>query len=194
VGSGRAKVAFAAVGCVVLAIACSRKPGPSGVTPRSGPAPGAVTLRFTNTTGVELFVDAKADRPVTIVDKDGHTLAGRLFCQPVCEPSCQCAQCGSPADTVRRVPPGGAFTWVWDGDLYEEGRCAAGCGCGDRRFAEDGVYTVSLKAGRKTTATGAPSGDTLYGRIDPSGGWCVAKGTVALRTAPQTVEVAFACP
>src|SRR5581483_8489869 len=165
------------IGVLFLLVACSRKAGPSGIVPRSGNAPGAVTFRFTNGTGADIAFEGGTGRPFAMEDKDGRRIPELNFCQTSCDDDCQCHTCGSPMPITTTVPAGGMHEARWDGDFFEQSgkTCPhGGCNCGDRHFAEDGMYTVTLEAKQ-----GAKK--------------CTAQKSFALRAGPQTIDVPFTC-
>lgn len=173
---------------LVVVASCSKKPGPSGIMPRSGGPPGAITLRFVNSTGAAVFVGRGTGMQFGIENKDGLRLSGPRFCQDICGKDCQCNQCGSPMETSDTIAPGAVLELKWDGAFYEEGRCEKGgdrgCGCAEQRFAEDGAYTITSSGARAVNKDN---------QIDPASAKCTAKGTVNLRAGAQTVDIPFTC-
>jgi hypothetical protein len=170
-------VAVAVAVVVVFVVACSKKAGPSGIVPRSGNAPGAVTFRFVNSTAADVQFEGGTGHPFAITDKDERGMPELHFCQTSCDEDCMCHTCGSPMPITTTIPAGAVHEARWDGDFFEEtGKTCprGGCGCGERRFAEDGTYTVTLEA-------------TQAGKT------CTAKKSFALKAGAQAIDVPFTC-
>lgn len=181
----RAIAVLITIAIAIVIVSCSKKTGPSGIVPRSGAAPGVVTLRFVNNTGADVYVMQGVE--YSVENKDGRQLQGLHFCQTECG-ECMCHTCGSPMYRSEKIAPGAALEKKWEGTFYEDGRCKQGgsteCGCGERRYGEDGAYTIALVGAR---------GVTKDDQLDPASAKCTAKGTVNLRATAQTADIPFTC-
>lgn len=162
------------------------------------PTPGAVTLRFTNPSSADVYIDVTYGAPFAVLS-GGNELRQRSDCTPLCEQNCQCYACGAPLPRVRKIPAGGFFDVIWEGDFYEriDNGCDSQCSCEQQRFAPYGTYEASLSAGLGVIGGTPSAGDPdllTDADVDATAGSCVAAGSFMLDAQARTVELAFNCP
>lgn len=181
---------------LIAALALTACGGDTDETP--APKPGTVTLRFTNPTTADVFVDATY-HPYEL-RQSGKVLSTSHDCTPTCEASCQCYYCGAPQDLVRRIAPGGDWQVTWAGDWYEivNGGCGGGeCSCARAHVAPFGSVQVEILGARgrqPPSGTATPSDPNVFqGTVDTSVGSCTGTATFELDAQDQSVDVAFAC-
>jgi hypothetical protein len=186
---------------IALALSAAGGCGSTGDDAEPAPKPGAVTLRFTNPSSVNAYIDVTFGTPYELFFA-GTEVRKRSGCTALCQASCECYYCsaGMPLPSVRRIPPGGFVEVVWEGDYYE--RVQAGCGNGQcdcelERFSKFGSYEASLQAGLAVTGgTASPEDPDLLrdANVDSTAGSCTAAGSFQLDAEPRTVEIPLACP
>lgn len=160
------------------------------------PDPGKATLRFTNPTVDDVFVDETLG-PGYAVTQGSTSFPGSFDCTKSCsECGSACSQCGAPLPLVRRIPAGGSTDYRWEGNFFERSECSDGCSCQIERVAARGAYEVRL-----TGALGYIGGmmpinndpNVFSGDLDPASAPCEARGQVTLDGTEVVVEVPFAC-
>jgi hypothetical protein len=185
----------AAMLCAAVTACSGNTDSESSTTPK----PAAITVRFTNPTSGDVYVNLSLGLPWSV--SDGTTVYDRPHdCTSSCSQGCSCAQCGAPAPRVQRIPAGQAIEVVWAGDYYEDKSCGSGgpgCHCDQEHTAAFGSYEISLSGALGYTPGGIGGTSTdpnvLSGDLDPSAGNCVATVTAVLDGEAKTVDAPFAC-
>jgi hypothetical protein len=163
----------------------------------STPTPATVTVRFTNPTGSDVFIDAtyRAHQ----FSQGGKLLPGTHDCTQSCSSSCQCYYCGAPQNVVRRIPSDGAWEVGWNGTWYELSKeCGGGqCSCESARIAPFGSTKVEILGARGRNPADedpiASDPNLFVGTVDTSGGTCAGTATFELDAHEKIVDVPFTC-
>jgi hypothetical protein len=181
----------------LLLHACNSEEGGYG---RPGVDTGPVdpiTLRFENTTEVDVYLWWARSRAEISVSRNGSPVIIDRDCVPMCIDGCHCGECSESFGRVRRVPAGTEVTLVWEPLHFVASSCdgSSDCLCAEMWPLTAGSYDVVLE-GFTEAEGGTQSVDdpnVIVGAVPgPLSKQCAARADFTLKGGVE-VRAPFAC-